>query len=89
MVAPVEAVEHAQGDLADGVLVGGNPLGVKPAWKSILRRSCLGGSMPMNIARISSSGNPSAIAVTPPTSEENVFQSRLTAWMSSGRVIDQ
>ena len=64
-------------------------LGVKPAWKSILRRSCLGGSMPMNIARISSSGNPSVIAVTPPSSEEKVFQSRLTAWMSSGRVTDQ
>ena len=44
--------------------------GVKPAWKSILSRSCLGGSMPMNIARMSSNGNPSVIAVTPPSSEE-------------------
>ena len=32
--------------------------GVKPAWKSIFSRSCLGGSMPMNIARMSSSGKP-------------------------------
>ena len=46
--------------------------GVKPAWKSILSRSCLGGSMPMNIARISSSGNTSVTAVTPPSSEEYV-----------------
>ena len=30
--------------------------GVKPRWKSALRRSCFGGSMPMNIARVSSSG---------------------------------
>jgi hypothetical protein len=43
----------------------------------------------MNIARTSSIGNPSVTAVTPPSSEENVRQSRLTAWMSSGRVIDQ
>ena len=43
----------------------------------------------MNIARMSSIGKPSVIAVTPPRSEENVRQSRLTAWMSSGRVIDQ
>ena len=47
--------------------------GVKPAWKSILSRSCLGGSMPMNIARMSSSGKPSVIAVTPPSSEEYVL----------------
>ena len=44
--------------------------GVKPAWKSIFRRSCLGGSMPMNIARNSSSGKPSVTAVIPPSSEE-------------------
>ena len=30
--------------------------GVKPAWKSCLSRSCLGGSMPMNIARSNSIG---------------------------------
>ena len=40
-------------------------LGVKPAWKSAFRRSCLGGSMPMNIARVSSSGKTSETAVTP------------------------
>ena len=34
-------------------------LGVKPAWNSALMRSCLGGSIPMNIARVSSSGNTS------------------------------
>ena len=44
--------------------------GVKPAWNSALIRSCLGGSMPMNIARESSIGKTSLIAVTPPTSEE-------------------
>ena len=64
-------------------------LGVKPAWKSILSRSCLGGSIPMNIARISSSGKMSVTAVTPPSSEENVCQSRLTARMSSAFVTDQ
>ena len=45
-------------------------LGVKPAWNSALRRSCLGGSMPMNIARASSSGKPPSAASTPPSSEE-------------------
>ena len=49
----------------------------------------MGGSIPMNIARMSSSGNTSVTAVMPPISEENVFQSRLTLWMSSGLVIDQ
>ena len=44
--------------------------GVKPAWKSALIRSCLGGSMPMNIARASSIGKTSLIATTPPSSEE-------------------
>ncbi len=44
--------------------------GVKPAWKRALRRSCLGGSMPMNIARASSIGKTSSIATTPPSSEE-------------------
>ena len=44
--------------------------GVKPAWKSALSRSCLGGSMPMNIARASSIGKTSVIAVIPPSSEE-------------------
>ena len=44
--------------------------GVNPAWKSIFSRSCLGGSMPMNIARISSIGKMSTTAVTPPSSEE-------------------
>src|SRR5207248_1032086 len=34
-------------------------------------------------------GNPSVSAVTPPSSEEYVLKSRLTAWMSSGRVTDQ
>ena len=45
-------------------------LGVNPAWNSFLSRSCLGGSMPMNIARMSSIGNTSVTAVMPPTSEE-------------------
>ena len=44
-------------------------LGVKPAWKSIFRRSCRGGSMPMNIERISLSGN-TPTDVMPPSSEE-------------------
>ncbi len=63
--------------------------GVNPAWKSFLMRSCLGGSMPMNIARINSIGNTSVTAVIPPSSEEYVRQSRLTVWMSSARVTDQ
>ena len=46
-------------------------LGVKPFWNSALTRSCLGGSMPMNIARESSMGKiDSLIAVTPPSSDE-------------------
>jgi hypothetical protein len=46
-------------------------LGVKPRWNRALRRSCLGGSMPMNIARISSSGMIEwRSSVIPPTSEE-------------------
>ena len=44
--------------------------GVNPAWKSALIRSCLGGSIPMNIARASSIGKTSSIATTPPSSEE-------------------
>ena len=45
--------------------------GVNPRWKSALTRSCLGGSIPMNIARESSSGKiDSLIAVTPPSSDE-------------------
>ena len=44
--------------------------GVKPAWNSALMRSCLGGSMPMNIARMSSSGNTLVTAVMPPRSDE-------------------
>ncbi len=52
--------------------------GVKPAWKSAFRRSCFGGSIPMNIACASSSGKPAAATSTPPRSEEYVFQSRLT-----------
>ena len=63
--------------------------GVKPRWNSALMRSCLGGSMPMNIARTSSSGKISANTVTPPSSEEYVSQSRLTAWTSSAVVTDQ
>ena len=42
--------------------------GVKPRWKSALIRSCLGGSMPMNIACWSSSGRTAFFrAVKPPT----------------------
>ncbi len=45
-------------------------LGVNPAWKRCLMRSCLGGSMPMNIARASSIGKTPEAAVTPPSSDE-------------------
>ena len=62
--------------------------GVKPAWNNILSRSWRGGSIPMNIERISLSGN-TPVDVIPPSSEEYVRQSRLTVWMSSGRVTDQ
>ena len=45
--------------------------GVKPRWNRALRRSCLGGSMPMNIACCSSSGMIAFFsAVIPPISEE-------------------
>ena len=45
--------------------------GVKPRWKRALSRSCLGGSMPMNIAWISSSGMIALVrAVIPPRSDE-------------------
>ena len=63
-------------------------LGVKPRWKSILSRSCFGGSMPMNIARMSSSGM-IPTAVIPPRSDEYVCQSWLTSWTSSAVVSDQ
>jgi len=64
--------------------------GVKPRWKSAFRRSCFGGSMPMNIARWSSTGmTESTTSVMPPFSDENVSQSRLTLWTSSAVVIDQ
>ena len=45
--------------------------GVKPRWKSAFSRSCFGGSMPMNIAVVSSSGRPAWVAARiPPRSEE-------------------
>ncbi len=45
--------------------------GVKPRWKSCFRRSCLGGSIPMNIAWTSSSGRTEWVsAVMPPISDE-------------------
>ena len=45
--------------------------GVKPRWKSALSRSCFGGSIPMNIAAISSSGMIASVsAVMPPRSDE-------------------
>ncbi len=45
--------------------------GVKPLWNSCFSRSCLGGSMPMNIAWISSSGITAFVsAVIPPRSDE-------------------
>jgi len=44
----------------------------------------------MNIARVSSTGMTALpIAVMPPSSDEYVCQSRLTAWMSSCVVTDQ
>ena len=45
--------------------------GVNPRWNSAFSRSCLGGSMPMNIARMRSSGMIAPVrAVTPPASDE-------------------
>ena len=44
--------------------------GVNPRWNSAFRRSCFGGSMPMNIAWMSSSGMIASVsAVTPPADE--------------------
>ena len=63
--------------------------GVKPRWKSALSRSCLGGSIPMNIACISSSGMIASVSSVKPVADENVSQSRETAWTSSAVVTDQ
>ena len=64
--------------------------GVKPRWKSAFSRSCFGGSMAMNIALWSSSGKIASVsAVTPPSSDEYVCQSRLTSCTWSAVVIDQ
>ena len=45
-------------------------LGVKPRWKSALSRSCLGGSMPMNIAEIRSTGMIAFVRAVMPVAEE-------------------
>ena len=45
-------------------------LGVKPRWKSIFRRSCFGGSMPMNIALTSSTGMIACVRAVTPVAEE-------------------
>ena len=45
-------------------------LGVKPRWKSALRRSCLGGSIPMNIAWLSSSGRIASVSAVKPVADE-------------------
>ena len=45
-------------------------LGVKPRWNSALSRSCLGGSIPMNMARMSSIGKITPTAVIPARSDE-------------------
>ena len=45
-------------------------LGVNPRWKSIFRRSCLGGSMPMNIARTSSTGMTALVRAVTPVADE-------------------
>ena len=44
--------------------------GVKPRWKSALRRSCFGGSMPMNIACVSSSGMIASRSAVMPVADE-------------------
>ena len=85
----LEPIEHVAGDRPDALLVVGDPLRREATLEERLTRSCLGGSWPMNIARTSSSGKISANTVTPPTSEEYVSQSRLTAWTSSAVVTDQ
>jgi hypothetical protein len=64
-------------------------LGVKPRWKSALSRSCCGGSIPMNIAWVSSSGRIAWVIAVTPCADEYVSQSRLTACTSSARVTDQ
>ncbi len=44
--------------------------GVKPRWKSALSRSCFGGSMPMNIACVSSSGRIASVSAVIPYADE-------------------
>ena len=45
-------------------------LGVKPRWKSALSRSCFGGSMPMNIAWMSSTGMIALVIAVTPVADE-------------------
>ena len=49
-LAALEAVEHAAVISRISSSCSAIRFGVKPRWKSALRRSCFGGSMPMNIA---------------------------------------
>ena len=44
--------------------------GVKPRWNSALSRSCFGGSMPMNMAWVSSSGRIALVSAVIPWAEE-------------------
>ncbi len=44
--------------------------GVNPRWKSALSRSCLGGSIPMNIACVSSSGRIASRSAVIPVADE-------------------
>jgi hypothetical protein len=45
-------------------------LGVNPRWNRALSRSCLGGSMPMNIAEISSTGMIALVSAVTPLADE-------------------
>jgi hypothetical protein len=44
--------------------------GVKPRWNRDFRRSCFGGSIPMNIAEMSSSGMIASVSAVMPWAEE-------------------
>ena len=55
-LAALEPVHHAVGDLADRGLVLGDRLRREAFWNSALSRSCFGGSIPMNIRWMNSTG---------------------------------
>ena len=67
---PSRRVQDAGRDRADLVLVLGDPLRGEPRWNRDFRRSCFGGSIPMNIAEMSSSGMIASVSAVMPLGAE-------------------